>query len=310
MAKVLLMGGTGWLGHLVGAALSRGGYEVTILSRGKKMEFAENPLGLRTICADKSDEAAMKEVLSTRYHYIIDTVPKTDSLELVRKYATGLTHYVHCSSTGGYAPLPFVPCDETAPYGGFRKGTGWAGKREVDALALDYFHREGFPATVIRPCYISGPGKLPLDNYGGRRADYIPDVFHEKALEVPNDGRALLQPVRVQDLAESFVLALAQPRSIGEIYNICSDHAMTLDRYHEVTAEAFGKKPNLVHVEMEALLQKHGAAIEDAGLRFLCCHMCFTNAKARRDLGYVPSLTPEEIVEECALWTAKQAGLV
>jgi len=310
MSKVLLMGGTGWLGHLVREELVRAGYEVTVLTRGRRKEFAPDPQTVRTICADKSDENAMKEVLSERYHFIIDTVPQVASAELVFKYAAGLTHYVHCSSTGGYAPLPFIPCDETAPYGGFRKGTGWAGKREVDSYVLDRFHRDGFPATVIRPCYISGPGRFPLDNYGGRREEYIPDVFRGRTLEVPNDGQALLQPVRVQDLAKSFVLALAQPRSIGEIYNVCSDHAITLDRYHEVTAGAFGKKPEIVHVEMESLLQKHGDAVDENGLRFLACHMCFTNAKARRDLGYEPSLTPEEIVEECALWTARHLGLI
>ena len=304
--KVLVIGGTGWVGHSIARELWTLGVDVTILSRGKMSSFTGDVAEIPSIQADKKDEASMKEILSARYTHIIDSVPSAESIGFIRKYAGNLHHYIHCSSTGGYAPLPFVPCDETAPYGGFNSTTGWYQKKMLDNLALEAFLEEGFPATVIRPCYITGVGKLPLDNLGGRREDFIPDILAEKTLDLPDNGLALLQPIHVADLAHSFVLAMEHPRSIGQVYNITLDHAVTLNRYLEINAAVFGLKPHINYMSVDAMLAKYGTSISENGLRFLATHMCFTNEKARRDLDFVPAHTPEEAIEETALWTARQ----
>jgi len=305
--NVLVMGGTGWVGHLIVQELAKRGIPVTILTRGKKQTFVNEVQGIKLIQADKKDESAMREVFETRYTHVIDTVPTPESLELVVKYAKNLRHYLHCSSTGGYAPLPYVPCDENAPYGGFEPTTGWAKKRIVDALLMDKFMNLGFPGTVLRPCYITGPGMLPLDNLGCRRADFIPDILAEKPILLPNDGQALLQPIYVKELARAFVLALEHPHSIGQVYNICLDHAVTLNRYIELNALALGKKANIVHMELEEIIREHGDLVKDEnGLRFLATHMCFDISKARRELEFYPQITPEEAIEETAVWAARQ----
>ena len=308
--KILVMGGKGWLGHHIARIFAEQKFDVTILTRGKKSEFNNEVAGVKAIVADKNDAAAMQEVFQTQYSVVIDSVPTVTSLNNVHQFARNLKHYIHCSSTGGYAPLPFIPCDETAPYGGFNPTTGWSQKRIVDNLSLEYFRNEGFPATVIRPCYITGPGKLPLDNLGDRRESFIKEIIEEKPLDLPNDGQALLQPIHVVELARSFYLALEHPCSIGQIYNITLDHALPLNRYLEVTAAVFDKKPVINYLSVDAILAKYGASISENGLRFLATHMCFTNAKARRDLEFKPAYTPEEAIEETALWTAKTQKLV
>lgn len=304
--KIIVFGGTGWLGHNVVLQLLEAGYDVTICSRGQKKLFLDEVSKVKTITADKKDEASVREIFKTRYDVVIDTVPTLESMAHIRKYAGNISQYIHCSSTGGYAPLPFVPCDETAPYGGFENGSGWAAKAVYDNEAMRLFHQEGFPATVIRPCYITGPGMLPLDNQGGRRKDYIADIIAEKTLDVPDNGLSLLQPIHVKDLATSFRLAAETHRSIGQIYNICLSHAVTLIRYHEITAAAFGKKAHLNFMSVDDMLKKYAGNIHETGLRFLATHMCFTIEKAIRDLGYKPHCTPEEAIAETARWAAEQ----
>ena len=304
--KTIVFGGTGWLGHNVVLQLLEAGHDVTICSRGQKKLFLDEVAKVKMIQADKKDEAAVKEIFKTRYDLVIDTVPTLESIAHIRKYAGDISQYIHCSSTGGYAPLPFVPCDETAPYGGFEKTSGWAAKAAYDNEVMRLFHEEGFPATVIRPCYITGPGMLPLDNQGGRRKDYISDIIAEKTLDVPDNGLALLQPIHVKDLAASFRLAAQTHRSIGQIYNICLSHAVTLIRYHEITAAAFGKKAHLNFMSVDDMLKKYAGNIHETGLRFLATHMCFTIEKAIRDLGYQPHCTPEEAIAETARWAAEQ----
>ena len=310
MKRVIVFGGTGWLGHKVALNFAKANYDVTIASRGTNEVFAERISGMRRVLLNKKSEDDMRSLLSENFDVIVDTVPTTESIALVHRFAgKNLEHYIHCSSTGGYAPLPFVPCDETAPYGGFDSNSGWARKARVDNLAMEYFSTTGFPATVIRPCYITGGGDLlPLDNLGGRRPDFIPDILEGKVLDLPEDGQALLQPIHVDDLADSFLLAAATRKSISQRYNICLDHAVPIKRYVELNAEAIGCKAKINYMSVPDMLAKYGDTIDAIWLRFFATHMCFTIEKARRELGYNPKHTPEEAIRETARATAIKCG--
>ena len=310
MRKVVVFGGTGWLGHKVALNFAKAGCDVTVVSRGIKSAFTERLGSIRQIAADKKCEDSMREILAENYDIIIDTVPQMESIQHIHRFAgKNLEHYIHCSSTGGYAPLPFIPCDETAPYGGFDGKSGWAGKARVDNLAMELFGQTGFPATVIRPCYITGGGDLlPLDNLGGRRPDFIPDILAGKVLDLPEDGQALLQPVHVDDLADSFLLAANTRNSISQRYNICLAHAVPIKRYVELNAEAIGCEAKINYMSVPAMLEKYGDTIDPIWLRFFATHMCFTIEKARRELGYEPKHTPEETIRETARATAIKCG--
>lgn len=302
--KTLILGGTGWVGHHIARGYHDAGYDVTVASRGKKKDFIHDlPEGIKRVTLDKNNSSDMATLLENRFDVVVDTVPTEASIDLVHKYAQGLRRYIHCSSTGGYAPLKVVPGDETQPYGAFFKG-GWEKKRIVDEKVMMLFRKKGFPSAVIRPSYITGPGMLPLDNLGGRRKDFIKDILREAELELPNDGRALLQPVEVTDLARSFLLCVQTEASAGQIYNICLAKAVTLTRYIELTAAVLGKQAAIVHAPLEEMLVKYKSCANETGLRFLSEHMCFDIGKARTQLGYEPLFSTEGAIEQTARWAA------
>ena len=178
----------------------------------------------------------------------------------------------------------------------------------MDNLVLDLHLKNGFPATVIRPSYICGPGLLPLDNLGGRRDDFISDILEGKPLDLPNDGQALLHPVHVRDLAAAFRLAIERPCSIGEIYNVCLPRAVTLTRYLEITAAALNREVTINRMPVKDILDKYGSEIDEIGLHFLATHMCFDISKARDELGYEPHGTTEEAIIETVRWAAASSG--
>ena len=303
--KVLVVGGTGWVGHHIAQAFHAVGYDVTICSRGRKNTYLnEIPEEIPRVQADKTNEAQIAEVLAARYDVVVDSVPTEAGIDNIVKRARGLKHYVHCSSTGGYAPLPFIPGDETMPYDHFLGG--WKAKGIVDAKVMDLCCRGRLPATVLRPCYITGPGMLPLDNLGGRREDFITDILVGKPLDLPDDGQALLQPIHVEDLAEAFVLAAEEPRSIGQVYNICLEKALTIRRYLELTAAALDREVQIALLGVEDMLAKYSGSVSEVGLRFFATHMCYDISKAREQLGYEPHCTTEEAIEETARWAADQ----
>lgn len=302
--KVIVFGGTGWVGHHIAVTFHTAGHEVTICSRGQKETYlSEIPEEIRRVQGNKTDEQDMARVFEEAYDVVIDSVPAEASIDNVVKHARRLKRYLHCSSTGGYAPLPFIPGDETMPYDHFQGG--WKAKAIVDAKVLDLCCREGFPATVIRPSYITGPGLLPLDNLGGRREDFVPDVLNNTPLDLPNDGQALLQPVHVQDLADLFLLAAEEPRSVGQIYNACLEKAVAITRYLGITAAALDREVAINYLSVDEMLEKYRGQIGERGLRFFATHMCYDISKAREQLGYVPHCTTEEAIEETARWATR-----
>ena len=77
--KILLFGGSGWLGHNIALNLASKGLDFTIVTRGKKKTFLDEIADLKTITADKEDEESMKAIFETSYTHVIDTVPTEKS---------------------------------------------------------------------------------------------------------------------------------------------------------------------------------------------------------------------------------------
>ena len=114
----------------------------------------------------------------------------------------------------------------------------------------------------------------------------------------------------MDDLAHSFLLAAEATRSIGQIYNICLEKAVTLNRYLEINAAAFDTAPTINHVPLEEMLKKYGDKINQVGLRFMAAHMCFDISKAKEQLGYCPEYSTEEAIGETALWAANKQSIM
>ena len=305
MKKTIIFGGTGWVGHYIALEFHKAGYETVICSRGQKSTYNDYiPKEIAIIHADKQNEADIASIASDEYEIVVDSVPTEQSIDNIAKHFCGVKRYLHCSSTGGYAPLAFVPGDETMPYDHFMGG--WKQKDIVDSKVLALWQSQKFPATVIRPPYITGPGLLPLDNFGGRRQDFITDILNGKVLDVANDGQSLLQPIHVADLAKSFLLAAEHPVSVGQIYNICLEKAVTINRYLEINASAFGIEAKINYMSIEDILKKYNGDVDEVYIRFLSEHMCYDISKARNDLGYSPHCTTEEAIVETALWAKEQ----
>lgn len=309
--RILVMGGTGEVGHHVANGLAARGHAVTVLTRGRDGRgFPVDP-GIRRVQADKQDADALAAAVPVAPEVIIDTVPTETSVRVVHGLFAGkIDHYIHCSSTGVYAPLQYVPADEAHAWAA-KSGDFFAACATRDALAMD-LARRGFPVTVLRPTMIIGPGVLPVDNLGGRGAWFLPLVASRQPIELPEDGDALVQAGLNADLAQAFILAAEhRDRALGEIFNISCRRAVPLRRYLEFYKEALGSDSPLVPTPVEAILAHHGedGRADEYWLRFLCLHMCYDLTKARERLGYNPQSDLRHSVRLVVEW-AKQAGRI
>jgi len=302
--NILIIGGTNHIGpYMVQRLLARGD-RVTVVNRGSR--HTRLPEGVERLTADIYQEGALAQAVGDRtfaaaIHMIAGSAQST---RVVLEPLRGkIGRYLHCGSTGVFAPLARVPGDETCPQNPPVEFGGFEGKVQADNEARRLCAEYGLSLVILRPTNVGGPGNVPIDIWGNRKPAFFQRIIDGQVISIPNDGRGLLQIVHADDMARSFVLALDRPEVAGD-FNISCSYAITLNRYAEILGEALGRAPVVEHVPMEELIRLYGdtGKLSVGGLLFLCEHMCFDLRRAREQLGYVAQFEPEDSVPETVQW--------
>ena len=142
--------------------------------------------------------------------------------------------------------------------------------------------------------YIYGPGSVLLEGWGGRAPEFFHLLRDGQAVLLPGDGRALLHPGYVTDLASAFGNALESPETIGQIYNIGGPRAVMMGDYIARIAAELGVEPKIEYVDPEKILTQFSALVDRCGLFFACEHMCCDISKAHREMGVATDNTSRE----------------
>ena len=298
--RVLMMGGTRYLGAAIARELVNHGHQVAALHRGQTP--GRLPASVRHLLGDARDPGFVEACLREGpYDGVIDTILRAQDLAwilpLLRTHAGQL---IHCGSTGVYAPADRMPSRETDPTPCPDDLGGFGEKRAQDEALLTFHQETGFKVCSLRVSNVIGAGDIPLDIWGARNPAYFQRLADHQAIWVPNDGRALVQPVHVDDLARGFRAALETETSSGQIYNLSSDRPVTLLAYAHLAADLLGSRAEFRCVPMEEILATRKA--DPGGLRFLCEHMCIDSGKARRGLGYYPRIDIRESLRDTLAW--------
>jgi 2'-hydroxyisoflavone reductase len=248
--RLLVLGGTLFLGRaVVDAALARG-HEVTLFNRGQT-----NP-GLypevEHLTGDRDGDLA--ELRGRRFDAVVDTsgyVPR-----LVRASAEALSdsgHYVFVSSISVYRD--YEPgFDESAPLEPLAEPTEEVGEASYGPLKVlcEEVVREVFPDrhTTIRPGLIVGPhdptGRF---TYWPVRAARGGDVL------APEDRDRLIQIVDVRDLG-TWIVHAGEKGIVGEFNATGPVTPLTMGDLLETCIEVAGNGARLVWVDETFLLEQ------------------------------------------------------
>ncbi|WP_008311812.1 NAD-dependent epimerase/dehydratase family protein [Leptolyngbya sp. PCC 6406] len=238
--RILVMGGTRFIGVYLTRLLVEQGHEVVLLNRGNKPAPVS---GVAQIHCDRKDTTALKTALvGQNFDAIFDNNGReqSDTQPLVELFGDQVQHLIYVSSAGVYLKsdqMPHVEGDAVDP------NSRHKGKFETEA----YLAAQGVPFTAIRPVYIYGP-----QNYNDLEAWFFDRLVRDRPIPIPGDGMALTQLGHVQDLAAAMAAVLSNPRAVGQTYNISGDRAVTFDGLARACAIAAGKDPqalDLVHYD-------------------------------------------------------------
>ena len=175
---------------------------------------------------------------------------------------------------------------------------------------IEMARKDSFPATIIHPGHIVGPGWPPLNPAG----HFNPSVFTKLAkgeeLALPNFGLETVHHVHADDVAQMFMRAITHwSASVGEAFHAVSPAAITLRGYAEAMAAWFGREPKLRYLPWPEW--KNGQSELEAVQTY--DHIAHSPncsvAKAERMLGYCPRYGSIEAVCESVSWLIER-GIV
>jgi nucleoside-diphosphate-sugar epimerase len=117
-------------------------------------------------------------------------------------------------------------------------------KARIETYLLEMARKHAFPATLVHPGHIVGPGWAPLNPAGHFNPRVFTTLAKGEELVLPNFGLETVHHVHADDVAQIIMAAIANwSASVGEAFHAVSPAALTLRGYAETMATWFGREP-------------------------------------------------------------------
>lgn len=234
--RILIMGGTRFIGVYLTKMLIEQGHEVVLFNRGNRPAPVE---GVQEFKGDRTSPEQLKEKLSQEhFDAVFDNNGRElgDTKPLAEIFKDRVQHFVYVSSAGVYLSsdcMPHIEGDPVDPKSRHR------GKYETE----EFLAQLGLPFTSIRPTYIYGPG-----NYNDLESWFFDRIVRDRPIPIPGNGLHITQLGHVKDLAKAMCLALGNEQAIGQIYNISGDRYVTFDGLARACIKATGKSATEIQI--------------------------------------------------------------
>jgi len=235
--KVLVTGGTGFVGTHVVNALLRRGHAVAVLSR--RPESARNRYNRQVaiVQGDVLDPSSLERAAAGREAvvHLVGIIAEKGDQTFDRMHREAVENAIAAARQAGVRRLLHMSAmgvsdDSPSEYG----RTKAAGERVVRASGLDW--------TIFRPSIIFGPG----DGFVTLLAGLIRG--NPGFIPVIGPGTTRFMPVSVYDVARVYADALEKPETIGKAFEVGGPETFTLDEMNREIALAVGKRRKpLVH---------------------------------------------------------------
>jgi nucleoside-diphosphate-sugar epimerase len=215
---------------------------------------------------------------------------------------------LHCGTIWVHGPSVQVPTSETQPRRPF--GDYGIQKAAIEAYLLDEARRNGFPATILHPGHIVGPGWIPLNPAGHFNAEVFSQLARGEELTLPNLGLETVHHVHADDVAQAFEQAMAHwSQAVGESFHVVSPAAVTLRGYAETVAAWFGQEAKLRFVSWDEWRTEWSEEEVAATWDHIAHSPNCSITKAQQLLNYQPRYTSFQAVYEAVTWLIEQ-GIV
>lgn len=336
MPTALVTGATGLVGSYIVDRLLTDGWSVRALVRDPSRADSLRKAGVELRAGDVLDAtafvkaAAGSEIL---FHAAAAITPLGGWEEFRRVNVDGTRNAVaaareavarllHVSSVAVYGPSArYLPAgsrtDEEIELRPLPERAFYArSKRESEAMALDAHRRGELWAAAVRPVVV----------YGRRDRQFVPRIarlLQHGFAPVVQGGCSILSIVHAANVADGAVRAAQTDAAGGRAFNLANDFPVSVRDFYLLGGEGLGRRIRLVPVPIWiaraavsvaaavgplVLGSRLNAVSASSSLDFITRDNPFSSDRARRELGWAPSVTPEMGIPDAFRWWAEQRG--
>jgi uncharacterized protein YbjT (DUF2867 family) len=230
--QIFVTGSTGFVGGEVVRQLAADGHQVVALVRPGSEGRLEKNSNIKMHLGDVTDPDSLAEGMQdceAVIHLvgIIREFPEK-GVTFERLHVAGTANVIRTATAAGIDRYLHMSAN------GARPGDG-TGYQVTKWRAEEMVRSSGLRWTIFRPSLIFGPQSELFSML-------VKMVRLSPVIPVIGDGQYRMQPVAVDQVAQSFVRALSIPQTEGRIFHPCGSESYTYDRILDLIGNAVGKE--------------------------------------------------------------------
>jgi nucleoside-diphosphate-sugar epimerase len=321
--RILVIGGTNFIGPYVVRRLAEHGHELTLFHRGplatdapkgrfaRGAEHPDLPENIRQSYGDRERLADYtSELRAVAPEVVLDMIPQNDDdahsvLEVFRGVARRLVAISSLDVYRAYGrllrtepgPPDPLPLTEESPLRErmYAQAAIFPGAERYEKILAErvYLSDADLPATVLRLPAVYGP-----DDHQHRVFEYLKRMDDGRTVIALEESLAGWRWTRgyIEDVADAVALAVEDTRAAGRVYNVGDPDALTESEWVRAVGDAAGWRGEIVLVPSERLPE---------AMRFdgdMTQAWVTDSSRIRRELGYAERIPRDEALRRAVAW--------
>ncbi|MEW6599420.1 MAG: NAD-dependent epimerase/dehydratase family protein [Nitrospirota bacterium] len=253
--KVLITGGTGFIGSALAYRLMEKGYSVTVVTRNTDSAKAKHMAsrGARVVQGSVEDSNLVEQIRDIDYLYHFAVYPGTEGKKMfdiniggtknmldlaverdVKKFVYASSIESQGTTSNSFSPLnEEMQCRPVSQYG--------LSKLEGENLVSKYIEEGKIRGMSARIGNVYGVGGLSFIHAMSQA------VIEKNVLlaSLPLMGGRIVQPIYIDDLIRAFVLSLENDDEMNGIYNFTGHQPVTIEEWFRELAVLLGLEKNV-----------------------------------------------------------------
>jgi len=245
MKKILIIGGTRFIGPALIKYLQKDNVQITIFNRGNNYNKIL-PKNIIRIIGDRRNVKTMRILKEIKYDLIYDLCcfNKIDAINLLTNIQP-TANIVFLSTAAAYKKPLIYPLTENSKLGEWSPfGDYGTSKVEAELEFIKYARRNKRKTTIFRPVYLLGNG-----NYFDRENFYFSRILNKDPILIPGNGEALIQFAFLEEVAFSFYSVPQKQKEQIEILNVAGNDCITIKDLVNLCSKIVHKRANIIELD-------------------------------------------------------------
>ena len=313
--RILIIGGTNFMGPLVVRSLHAQGNHITVFHRGKTTTTL--PEGVQEIFGDRRSYP-ISTLRKSNPDIVLDMLPmlEQDAQNIMSAFTGFARRVVAISSQDVYrafgrvnlkesGPVELAPITEDSP---LRENLyphrsnplrdqddpqKWLDDYDKILVERIVMSDLDLPGTILRLPMVYGPGDYQhrMFVYLKRMDDHRPAILLDEV-----EAQWRWTHGYVENVADAIALAVTNERATGRIYNVGEPFTFTMAEWIEKIGEAAGWQGRIVSLPKERLPESMRSDINAEQ------HIVVDSSRIRQELGYTEQVDIDEATRRTVVW--------